>query len=92
MAVVNHVNLVAGSLIFADNMLDMDLTKYAKVTFSSPAGDISRNLPAYGQVTHPISGAIDQVEVETKDGLKEMFVFQTDIITLGSGCTVSVTG
>lgn len=79
------------SLILNRNPLNMQVTHYAKVTFSGPSGEIAIQ-PVIGRVTNSMSGVIDAIICETRNGLKQLYTHDGGRVRFGAGRTVIITG
>jgi len=67
----------------------MNLVKYARVMLSGPVGEVQ--VVPLGQ-TGPLSGAFDKVIGETRDGLKDMYIYQGQTVSFGAVLNATVLG
>lgn len=78
------------SLLFFNNPLNMQVTNYAKVTFTSPSVEYPIT-PLIG-LAAAISGSIDAIVCETRNEFKTWYTYNGNMVIFGAKLSVTVTG
>jgi len=78
-----------GSVLLNQNLTNGNIVKYTTLTFSGPAGKL--NVVPIG-TDGPFSAVVDTLLGETKDGLKDKYIFQKNKIAFGEGLHITLTG